>query len=137
MISVDYFNPEKHYETVAAWWKASDWPVVPLSHLSQTGLVVSNNGAPAAAAWIYKTDSAFCILEFIVADPAVRREARTNVISVLVSAAKMLCRSMGFQSIYMSIKNDSLAKRIEAHGFKPTDKGMTSYLCEFAPTGGG
>jgi hypothetical protein len=132
MISVEFFKPESHYETVAAWWKAQDWPVIPLSHLSQTGILVMSNGKPAACAWLYKSDSALCWLEWIVASPEVRREERASVLSVLLSTAKLLAQTMGFQSIFISIRNQSLAQRLEAQGFKPTEGGMTNYVCDLS-----
>jgi hypothetical protein len=130
MIAIERFQAEKHYETVSAWWAAAKWPAVPLSHLPQTGVVVTLEGKPAAATWIYKTDSALCWVEWIVADPKVRRMKRDAVLSVLISAARELAREMGFRSIFMSIKHESLARRIEAQGFMATESGMTNYVCQ-------
>lgn len=132
MISVEFFQADKHYETVAKWWADHNWPAVPLSHLPQTGIIVSHNGKPAAATWIYKTDSAFCWMEWIVANPEIRREARSSCLSVLISTAKILAKFMGFRSIYMSISNPSLAQRIEAQGFKSSDQEMTNYVCDLS-----
>lgn len=132
MISTEFFQPEKHYEAIAKWWAAQNWPVIPLTHLPKTGVVVMFGDKPAAAAWLYKTDSAFCLLEWIVADPEIRREARASVLSVLVSTSKMLAAIMGFQSIFMTIKNESLASRIRPHGFRATDQGMTNYVCDLS-----
>lgn len=130
--ALERFNPAEHYGVICEWWTAQKWSPVPLSHLPQTGLVVVLDGRPAAAAWIYKTDSAFCWLEWIVADPSVRREARTSALSVLISGARVLAQSMGFQSIFMSIRNQSLGKRLEVQGFSVTDLGMTNYVCDLS-----
>ncbi len=132
MISVELFNPDKHYEAVCGWWTAQKWPTVPLSHLSGTGIVVSHDGKPAAAAWIYKTDSAYCLLEWIVASPEVRREARASALSALISSAKVAAQLMGFRSMFMTIKHESLAKRIRAQGFVATDSGMTNHVCDIS-----
>jgi hypothetical protein len=132
MISVDEFQTAKHYEMVCKWWEAQSWPIIPLSHLPQTGIIVSFEGSPSAVAWIYKTDSAFCLLEWITANPEIRREKRSSVLSALISSSKMIAKAMGFQSIFMSIKNQSLAKRIEPHGFAATDQGMTNYICDLS-----
>lgn len=131
MITLIPFNAAEHYSTISGWWTAQSWPVVPLDHLPQTGVVVTLAGKPAAACWIYKTDSAFALLEWIVADPEVRGEPRDSVLSTLISGAALLTRAMGFKTIHMSIKNASLAKRLEAQGFQPTDQGMTNYVLTF------
>lgn len=130
MISVERFIPGKHYETISKWWLQQKWPSVPLSHLPATGIVVTLDEKPAAAVWIYKTDSAFCWIEYIVADPQVRGEARDSVLSVLISSAKLSAQLLGFQTVHMSIRHQSLAKRIEAKGFQTADTGMTNYVCD-------
>lgn len=130
MIRIELFDPQKHYETVCQWWAAQGWPKLPLTHLPQTGVIVFSGDSPAAAGWIYKTDSAYCWLEYIVANPDVRGEARASAISTLVSSAKCIAKVMGFQSCIMWLENESLAKRISAHGFEPTDKGVTGYSCD-------
>lgn len=129
-VKVELFNPEKHYEEVSQWWTAQKWPVVPLSHLPQTGLVVTFNDKPSAAVFIYKTDSAFCWIEYIVASPEIRHEERDLVLSVLISSAKLSARLMGFQTVHMSIRNESLSKRIEAQGFTLGDSGMSNFVCD-------
>lgn len=130
MIEFEFFKPNKHYLIVSKWWSEQKWPVIPLSHLSQTGILVSHNGIPAACAWIYKTDSAFCWLEWTVANPEVRHEERSLAISGLVSCAKMLAKSMGFESIFMNLKSVSLATRIEKHGFTKTEENTANYICK-------
>jgi hypothetical protein len=135
VISIERFQPEKHYESVCRWWSAQSWPIIPLSHLPQTGLVVMHEGMPAAAAWIYKTDSAFCLLEFIVANPEIRKETRTAILSTLISSAKVVAEVMGFQSIFVTNRNQSLGKRLEAQGFKISDQEMTNYSFEIPGRG--
>lgn len=128
MIAVERFQIEKHYETVCGWWTAQKWPCVPLAHLPKTGVIVTLDGAPAAAAWLYRTDSAICWLEFIVADPEVRRERRAAILSVLLSSLKLIAETMGYQTIFTSGKNVSLGERLKLQGFQPTDEGVTQYI---------
>ncbi len=132
MISVEFFDPSTHFETIGSWWTAQGWPVIPLSHLPRTGIVVLVDGKPAAAAWIYKTDSAICWLEWVVADPQVRGELRSSVLSVLISTGKIVAKSLGFDEAFMTIKHDSLGKRIQAHGFVARDEGATNFTCNLS-----
>lgn len=129
-LSVELFHPDTHYAAIQEWWKKQNWPILPLTHLSQTGLVVKVGDVPAAAAWLYKSDSAFCWLEWVVANPEVRHAERDSALSVLISTGRVLAQTMGFQSIYMSVGSASLAHRIEAHGFAATDKGVTNFMCD-------
>lgn len=127
-VRVDRFEANKHYDTVKAWWAEQQWPTIPLSHLSEQGFVSYVDDVPAAAGWLYMTDSAFAIFEFLVANPEVRREPRAKAIEALIEKVKANADGLGFTSIFMSVTNQSLVKRLEARGFKVTDKNMTNLI---------
>lgn len=122
------FSPEKHYETICIWWGSYDWPNVPLSHLPPTGLVVEADGSPVCAGFIYFTQSAFCLFEWIVADKAAEKATRTEALDKLIIGAKDLCKVNGVSSIFTSVRNVGFVWRLEKHGFKVTDKGMTNLI---------
>jgi len=128
-VTIEAFNSDKHYAEVSNWWKAESWPVVPLDCLSKTGIVVLSDGTPAAAGWVYKTDSSFCLLEFIVANPEVRREKRSLALTTLLDVSKKVATEFGFRSMFTSVHNESLGKRLEQGGFIATDRNMTNYIC--------
>jgi hypothetical protein len=128
MISFDLFTPEKHYDLVSDWWKFHGWNVLPLTHLSQTGIVVNFDGIPSAAAWIYRTDSAFCLLEWIVASPEIRREKRTEVLNALISKSKEVAKNMGFKSIFVTARHESLISRLTQNEFQVCDTGMKNLI---------
>lgn len=128
-MNVTLFNRETEYPIVCDWWKSHSWPAMPLDHLPPLGFMASVDGIPAAAGWLYQTDSAFCIFEWIVANPEVRREKRAAALDALIQQAKTAAAEMGFKSIYMSIKHEGLLKRLEGFGFEVTDKGMNSLIC--------
>jgi hypothetical protein len=130
MLAVELFEPSKHYATICGWWTAQSWPPMPLTHLPQTGVVVMRDGKPAAAGWLIRTDTAICWLEWIVADPGVRHDERSEVLSVLISSCRVLAQVMGFQSIFSSSASESLSKRLDDHGIKATDRRVTHHACE-------
>lgn len=135
MITVGLFQPDKHYEHVAKWWAEQKWPVLPLHQLPTTGVVVSIDDNPAAATWIYKTDSSICWIEWIVANPEVRHEIRSNVLAVLLSSATTLAQVMGFTSIFTSSKHASLESRLSQHGFAAADRGVTQHVLNLSGRG--
>lgn len=135
MTTVELFSPEKHYVSVSSWWIAQKWPVIPLSHLPRFGIVVSDGPTPAAAGWIYQTDSAFCIFEWIVANPEIRGDPRDRALSLLIDEAKSAAKAMGFSTIFMSVRNQSLLKRLRDRGFTADDVNMTNLTLDLK--GGG
>lgn len=126
MISFERFDPSKHYDLVSKWWISAKWPVVPLTHLSQMGIIACFDNEPKAAAWIYQTDSAFCLLEWIVASPEIRREKRTEVLSALIEKAKEVSNAMGFKTIFMNARHETLISRLKKHDFQIADVQTTN-----------
>jgi hypothetical protein len=125
---VQLFKPELHYEIVGEWWKAENWPVMPLSHLSDVGQVAYVNDVPACAGWIFQTDSKWALFEFLVANPAVRGQDRAEAFKVLLECMKMIATDFGFTNFFTSASHPSLIKRYEESGFKITDQGMTNLV---------
>lgn len=117
-----------HYEIVSSWWKQHNWPVIPLSHLPQLGFVSFIDDIAAAAGWLYQTDSAFCIFEWIVVNPEIRREKRTLALNALIKKAKEAAKVMEFETIFMSVRHAPLVSRLEKHGFVPRDQHMTNLV---------
>lgn len=117
-----------HYETICSWWRKHDWPEVPLSHLPPTGIVVTAEGKPVCAGFIYLTSSAFCLFEWIVADPDAEKSTRSACLDKLIESAKDLSKRMGAEHIFMSIKGVGLQWRLEKHGFEVTDRKMTNLV---------
>jgi hypothetical protein len=126
MISFESFDPQKHYEEIAKWWSTQNWDPIPPSHLSKTGIVCTLNSKPAAACWIYMTDSAFCLIEWIVADPAIRKQARHEVLNSLIEKANEVAKAMGFATAFMTVRSEALISRLKKNGFVIGDKGMTN-----------
>jgi hypothetical protein len=127
IVTTELFDPAKHYAIICEWWNAQKFPIVPLHNLPQMGVVALFNDKPAAAVWIYKTDSAVCWIGFPVASPEIRKAERAAAIAGMISGAKMAAKLMGYQSAIMSLRNQCLESRIQRQGFKPTDRGVTLY----------
>lgn len=128
MISFEYFQAKKHYETVCKWWQAHGWDAVPEDHLSKNGIVVYHGDVPACAAWIYQTDSAFALLEWVIANPEVRKAARHDSLNFLLKSCLEGAQKLGFKTIFTTARNESLMTRMTKNGFQITDKGMTNLI---------
>lgn len=128
---LEFFRPDDHYEEICQWWRAQDWPVIPLNHLPQIGFLIFSDEEPAAAGWIYQTDSAFCLFEWIVANPKVRRERRAEALEALIEAGKSAAKEMGFGVIFISARSQPLISRLKRHGFGSEDANMTNLIFSF------
>jgi len=127
-INVRSFDFIQDYAEVSGWWEAQGWPVIPLDHLSTDGWIGEINGKKAVAAWVYHTNSAFCLLEFIVVNPEVRREERKAVMDQFINSMVEYTKGLGFKTLFLTTKSQGLISRLEGQNFQVTDKGMTNIL---------
>lgn len=126
-VTADAFRPDQ-IEIAHEWWRAQSWPELPLEMLSKTGVVTSVDGEPAAMGWFYKSDSTLGYMEWIVANPKIRREKRTAALNLLIEELLKRAKEAGFTLIFMSVHNESLKNRLEKQGFQATDKNMTNMI---------
>lgn len=125
------FIPEKDYSMLVEWWKAQGWGPVPLSHLSPNGIVAEIAEAPVAAGFVYRTDSAVAVLEYIVTDPKISSSMRSAGLDQVLTAATQLVKGMGFQALFMACGDKGLAKRMEKHEFTVIGSDVVNLLRRF------
>lgn len=117
------FTPADYAE-VASWWEAQGWPVIPPEMLPGTGVVVPG----LAAGFLYKTDSAIAILEFVVANPASDKMERRAALDAVIEALLAYAALVGARAVFTSCQHPSLLARYQNHGFQITDTGMTNLI---------
>lgn len=122
------FDPQSDYLKVSAWWEKQGWPSIPLEMLPKTGFIMEDAEGGLCAGWLYKTDSKFAWLEWIVANPARPFELRGRALDVLMLRLVETARSSGFKAVFSSINNERLINRYKKHGFKETEKSMTNMI---------
>ena len=124
------FILDKDYVTIESWWiKHCSFAPKP-EHLSETGIIVEVDEEPACAGWIYKTDSSFCIFEFVVSNPDLQKDKRDLALSKLIEFVKQWAKDNGFTIIYSSIGIKSYIKRLKDGGFIVADTNQTHLFCE-------
>lgn len=122
------FDLIKDWPDVCYWWQAQDWPVIPRDHLSTMGFIGEINGKKAVAAWVYTTNSAFCLLEYIVINPEIRREERKAVFDHFINDMIEYTKGLGFKTVFLTTKSEGLISRLTKHEFQTTDIGMKNLI---------
>ena len=124
------FSAHTHYEMIASWWRAHEWPVIPREALPGFGLVMfdeNNNGI--CAGFLYKTDSTFAILEWVVGNPVyLKKPERSEALDELIKGLIAHAKDYGYKLIFGYTKKDRLIKRYVDAGFTKTDEGMTHVI---------
>lgn len=123
------FKPFLDYALVCSWWKAHNWPVVPLPALPTNGFVaINDDGERLCAGWLYLTDSALSALEWMVSDPNSGAEERDAALDILITTLKARADEVGKPVIFSSVAHPKLRERLAKHGFNITDNGVTNML---------
>jgi hypothetical protein len=128
MIRTELYNEDKHYDTLAVWWKAHGWEPVAASFLPKRGVVVYNNDTPITAGFLFQTDSPMWLMEWVVGNPNVDKDLRAEGLDVLISSIITYSKLLGSEMIYTMTSHKRLQDRYISNGFIETDKNMNSYL---------
>jgi hypothetical protein len=116
------------YETVSLWWKQWEWAGIPEAFLPENGLIVTAEGTPVCAAFIYRTDTPIYWVENYISDKTADKIIRSDALDLLVLASIEKAKDMGALVVMSSIKHTGLGRRLEKSGFVVSDKNMTVYM---------
>ena len=125
MVSRRRFNLEKDYDIIGRWWRKHGSYIPAPEYLSQTGLIIEIDNEPVAAGFLYKTDSAICVFEWVVVNPETEKESRDKALDYLIESAIEWSEKAGFKVIYSSLKEKKFIKRLEAKSFVKCDENQT------------
>lgn len=112
------------YSDVASWWKAHNWPVLPIEALPKLGFIVPG----VCAGWLYETDSTLCWLEWVVSNPLTSKEERSVALDEVISSLLSRAKELGFKQVFTTVVHPKLVDRYKNHGFVVTDQAMTNLI---------
>jgi GNAT superfamily N-acetyltransferase len=111
-------------DILIGWWKDWGWDAPTKDFLPNNGtggLIVSHEGTPICAGFIYNTNSKVCWVDWIISNKDYRGDDRGEAISLLIAALTQSATAMGAKYIYALIKNQSLIETYQAFGFTKGD----------------
>ncbi len=127
---------EEDYSMLAEWWKLWRWTPVPREALPdnlEDGILISVNGEPACAGFLYSTSaSKLFIMEFIISNPKIKdKEARKKAVDFTIKCIIEQAKKAGAVTILSWIKNEHLINKYLDNGFIYGDKGMNNMVFNF------
>ena len=124
----ELFNLEQHYGVLNEWWVQHKWiPVMP-ENLPQYGIVMTHLGKPVSAGFVYRTDSTFALIEWIISDPKSDKMIRRESLGKLVPSLVELAKELGAKCIFTTSKIPTLTQRLVEEGFVVSDREMTHLI---------
>ena len=111
---------EEDYEIICEWWRWWRWPAIPREMLpdnGKSGFIVEKNNTPIVSCFLFKTNSTWVKLEWIVSNPQYREEDRQEAIELLINGVEDVCRKMGIKHMFSVGKNKHLLDTHEKLGW--------------------
>lgn len=116
-LKVEMYEEHKHYNIAVQWWKEWKWDVLPPDFLPAIGSVATYEDKPVSMAWLYKTDSKWCLMEFFISDKSAKKEIRSDAIDLNIKHLLYVAKKLGFEAVHSMVQVKRLIKRLEDAGF--------------------
>lgn len=120
------FDKKRDYEELYSWFEGWKMPPLPKEFLPEIGLIVGDVKTDYAVGFLYRTDSAFCWLEWITGNPKETSIKRNQALDILIKDIIDIAQAEGFKAIHMSLRHEKLIKKLESFGFDLSDEGITN-----------
>ena len=103
---------ENDWDTLVSWWDAwPTWVNPPKDFLPDNGtggLIIEKNNIPIAAGFLYFTNSAAVLLEWIISNPEYKEKDRKEAIETLIQSAEIFCKNNNKKYMFSIGRNKSL-----------------------------
>ena len=117
---------ESDWDTLVAWWDTwPEWTTPAKDFLPENGtggLMVEKNGIPIVAGFIYETNSAGVLFEWVVSNPDYREKDRQDAIEKLINDAETKIKEMGYKHIFSIGRSKRLIDTHKKLGWFVDDK---------------
>jgi len=114
------------WDTLTTWWDS--WPgwTSPskefLPDNGKGGLMVEKDNMPIVAGFIYETNSASVLLEWIVSNPDYREADRKEAVELLITEAEAVTKELGYKYMFTIGRNEQLIETHKKLGWFVDDK---------------
>ncbi len=96
-------------KTLNKWWESwPKWQAPAKDFLPETALIVEKNNTPIVAGFLYFTNSAAVLLEWIISNPEYKEKDKKKAIETLVSSAEIFCKNNDKKYMFSIGRNKSL-----------------------------
>ena len=103
---------ENDWDTLVSWWDAwPSWVNPPKDFLPDNGtggLIIEKNNIPIVAGFLYFTNSAAVLLEWIISNPKYKEKDRKEAIETLIKSAEIFCKNNNKKYMFSIGRNKSL-----------------------------
>lgn len=121
------FQP-KDFAMLCQWWRGHGQQGIPVSWLSDFGMVVEDADIPLAAAWLYLTTSKIAWIECATTNPDVSMRTRVRGLEYLIGCLLKEAKGFGAEIVTSNMKSKGLSRMVSRLGFQQGDSGLTNMV---------
>jgi len=119
---------EDDYAMVNQWWIDNGWPEgLPSNYLPENGMIAYDKKGDIACGWLYKTDSDFCIITWMVAITHRSKKTKYQALEFTMGCLEMLGESLNYKAVFSFYKQQGLVGICKKSGYTFND-GKTTEL---------
>lgn len=111
---------ESDYEELCRWWKAFRFPAPLQSMLpdnGRSGVMVSKGDVNVCAGFLYYTNSAFALCEYVVSNFDYKEPDRKEALRVLFDTIEALAQMEDVKLLFSTVRNRPLINKMEEFGW--------------------
>lgn len=121
MIEVRDYQKED-YELLKGWWSARSARFVPEELLPPDGKLVSVDGVPVFAAFVYyATTQTMAWLAHMISRPGIVRDEKNEPFKMLIYCLEKEAKDRGYKCFIANVSNGSLLTRLCQEGYQLMD----------------
>ena len=117
---------ESDWDTLVAWWDSwNDWTTPTKEFLPANGtggIMIEKDGKSIVAGFIYETNSASILLEWIISNPDYRDKDRQQAVEMLIIEAERKTKELGYNYMFTIGRNKNLIETHRKLGWHVDDK---------------
>jgi len=129
-MTVKPFSHLRDFEEITSWIRPySDIKEpLPKEFLSKTGFIAEENGQKLAVAWLVMTNAQVAWVRWIVGNPKISKEKRSEALDTLIDVIKQEAKEQGYVFLLSLANMPVVSNRFKKHGFIEGDSDMTQYI---------
>ena len=119
----------KDYKDLCKWFEFYKWPPLPKEIFPKTTFILHGGGFKIASICLYIPQSGnIGFAEWYVINPEAPRHLRKDSINKLLNHISAYAKKEHCKTLFSSVANPHLLKKIKDNGFQETDKMMTNLI---------
>lgn len=121
---------DKYYPILKSWWEAKGglWKPIDPKFLSTRGLIVKDKEEYVCAAWLYTTDSAYGVINWLISNNKSDAKTKKQCMEFMINKLTEYAGFLNIESVYMAMETRSLKNILLKQGFVMTSNNISEFF---------